>query len=393
MAVFALYEVAMPNSDNELRICQLLRQNKTILDDFYEKVRKHNLLVDKSRIIPLAMGLIFTIFLSIFAFVRYETGYDYDAYRLIYDQSISLGFNELQVEPIYHGINYILRFAGIPFLGFLIVYTALSIIPKIVLIYSTSTYLMLSMLVYYVNCFIMYDFGVLRQAVAISLCAFACSYALNRRPWMFVLLIVVAMGFHVTAIVFLPFYFLARLRLNYRMIIIFVVVGGLGNVFVSSLLDNVYFNGLSVAFVFEKLTYYTNEAENTVKTGLSIGFYSKCALTLFYISSFLKNKEKTTRIGEIACIAYLISLVGFYILQDYVVIASRLLIYYKFSEIILLPDMIRLQKTKISKILLCLLVIAIQFYQLDRDLNQDYSDVLFPYKIDPDFLMLNWFFI
>lgn len=393
IGVFALSEVNLTSRNFERNTNYLLRHNKSLLNGFFSDVKKNKLMVDKTRIISLIAGSLVSVFLCVFAFSRHETGYDYSAYSLIYDQSIHMGFNQLQIEPLYYIANYILKIAGIPFLGFLIAYTTLSIIPKITLIYSTSTYLMVSILVYYVNCYIMYDFGVLRQAASISLCAYACIFALNRKPWKFALLVVVAMGFHVTAIVFIPFYFLASLRLSYRLIILFALAGIVGNLLISVLFTNVYFSGLSLAFIFDKLSLYTQAAKNSDKTGLSIGFYSKLALIMFYIASFLKNKEKTTHFGEIACISYLASLSGFFILKDYAVIASRLFVYYKLSEIVLLPDLIRLQKAKTSKILMTLFIIAIQFYQLYRDLNQDYSEVLFPYKINPDLSLLNWFLI
>ena len=56
--------------------------------------------------------------------------------------------------------------------------------------------------------------NVVSQYIAIAICLFACVYAVKRKPAAFFALILLAAGFHVSALIFIPVYWLPRLKIK-----------------------------------------------------------------------------------------------------------------------------------------------------------------------------------
>ena len=56
--------------------------------------------------------------------------------------------------------------------------------------------------------------NIVSQYMAIAVCLFACTYAEKRKPFLFFLLVAMAATFHISALVFIPVYFLPKLRIK-----------------------------------------------------------------------------------------------------------------------------------------------------------------------------------
>ena len=85
LAVFALVEVVIANNAHECKVHDLLKERKTLLSEIYQDIKGNKILVGKTRTITLTASIILILFLSVMSFVRFETGYDYTAYAMIYD--------------------------------------------------------------------------------------------------------------------------------------------------------------------------------------------------------------------------------------------------------------------------------------------------------------------
>ena len=70
--------------------------------------------------------------------------------------------------------------------------------------------------------------NIVAQFMAISVCLYACTFAQQRKPLPFFLLIVLAACFHISALVFIPVYFLPKLNIKpyWCMIVIAVFLAG-----------------------------------------------------------------------------------------------------------------------------------------------------------------------
>ncbi|MDY3304982.1 MAG: EpsG family protein [Clostridia bacterium] len=62
-----------------------------------------------------------------------------------------------------------------------------------------------------------------RQAIAMSICLFAVEYVKKRKLFRFLILVGLACTFHTTAVMFIPFYFVANFKLSFKTIAIYTV--------------------------------------------------------------------------------------------------------------------------------------------------------------------------
>lgn len=69
-------------------------------------------------------------------------------------------------------------------------------------------------------------FNIVRQSLAMFICWMSIKFILERRLFMFLLFITIAFSFHKTALIFFPLYFIGRIKLNSKLIVL-GIMGGL----------------------------------------------------------------------------------------------------------------------------------------------------------------------
>ena len=324
--------------------------------------------------------------LVLFAGLRYNTGYDYFAYDNMFANSASNSWIELNVEPLYYLFNYFLNILGFSFSGFLLTFALFSVWPKSRLFNNFSPYLFLSLYIFFTGSYIGFDFGVIRQGAAISICLFAWEAANKNDLRKFTLFIILAMGFHQTAIIFFPYYFIRNFNLKY-ITVFYSVSGSLFGAWILTKISIVQ----SLALIApgnpasERIAAYTDSSTALSTFNLTPGAILKIIFILFFIYCSRKKEESNLYSAKTACNAYFISVIGFLLLNQFALIASRLFSYFKFFEVIFLPELVRIQETKTRKLMVGLLIIFAFYYQMERDLGMDYSFVLHPYQVVPAF--------
>lgn len=200
----------------------------------------------------------------------------------------------------------------------------------------------------------------LRQALAMSICLFAFEYCKTRKPIRFVLLVLLAMLFHKTAIVFVIVYLMYYLKMNMVNYIAATAAGLVVLVFSSyiSQIGNLLFE---------------REYETAVEGGgfvaVLIYIIILCAACIF-ASQKKKNKNFV--------MFFYMTFVGFvtYLLRyTSVNAAERISYYFQFGQIILLPSVINnFDKSArlIIKIVVIILSIFLFIYRLSSSNLLDY---------------------
>lgn len=106
--------------------------------------------------------------------------------------------------------------------GFLILIAALTYVPVCWFILQYSENPLIGILVYFAFGHFTYSLGIFRQMIAISITLVGVKYILERKLVKYVLIIALAMTFHTTAIIMLPLYWCYRLKLENKLLLIFV---------------------------------------------------------------------------------------------------------------------------------------------------------------------------
>ncbi len=152
---------------------------------------------------------------------RYGIGTDYFAYELIYEdlKKVSLfeyiekhndNIGSYYVEPGYFILNRYLCFnyrsllftVSITMMGFLY-YGIISVNRK-----STLSF---ALFIYFCTQFI-YSMNGVRFSIAVTIILFGFQFILKRKMWYWILCVILAMGFHKTAVICAPLYFLKDIQ-------------------------------------------------------------------------------------------------------------------------------------------------------------------------------------
>lgn len=139
-----------------------------------------------------------------FPTIEYSQIYD----RMLFRQSA------LDIEWMYVLLNrFVFAFGG-PFQSFTLVSAIITIGIKMRVYYQNSVYPIFTALLFFIPGFFIADSGHMRQALGMTMCMLSYQFIKERKLWWFLLCLYVAYGFHKSAIIFLPAYWLVMVPMN-----------------------------------------------------------------------------------------------------------------------------------------------------------------------------------
>ncbi|QAA21578.1 EpsG family protein [Sporolactobacillus terrae] len=162
--------------------------------------------------------------------VRYLVGTDYaGTYQYIYNYVYTDGYHfNLTGETLYALLNRIAIFySGSDYVGVFALSSLLICGLTFIGLRNQSLNFSYSVLLWIISGFYFWSFNVVRQAIIMAIFVFAFQYIQKREAWKYFTCIIIAAGFHTMALLYLPVYFMYRLRINFKvmLIILFVFAG------------------------------------------------------------------------------------------------------------------------------------------------------------------------
>ena len=285
----------------------------------------------------------FFILLFLFAGLRYEIGYDYYSYRDIYN-AVHLGnLTKLDLEIGYTVFNLIIKTLGLGFQVVLILIAAFSLFFKYEAIKKYSVYPFISLIIYFSSNFIIQDFGQIRQGLAVAMTLYSISAIKDRKLVKFLAMMTIAVSFHYSAILFLPFYWIGNIKLSYKkmgiilaasvVLYIAIVLGGI---------EFVFTHVIRSEYILYKFKAYSGEP---------MGFFAFTFIfRVFIFAAFVKLEEKirpACRYYDILRNGYFIAIVLYIVFNTNEGLATRGALYYKMFELFLIPYIIYGVKDKL----------------------------------------------
>lgn len=156
-----------------------------------------------------SLAILIAIIISAF---RYDVGQDYLSYR---NSIINLDSNFYNSEFINRGLFYVAHLFGLPQIYFIITTCIIFLIINTTIkrysnYYTLSFLIFLSFPLFFAN-----SLTIIRQFVAMSIVFYSVKYVIEKRSFFkFSILILFAIGFHTSAIVALPIFFLNKLKIK-----------------------------------------------------------------------------------------------------------------------------------------------------------------------------------
>lgn len=157
---------------------------------------------------------------------RGNVGADYPVYRSFYSLYFPMiDYSELvdkmffrksllDVEWMYVMLNKFVFFFGGPFQSFTFVSACISIGIKLWVYQKNSAYPVFSVLLLFIPGFFIADSGHMRQALGMTMCILSYQFIKQRKLIWYLVCIYIAYGFHKSAVIFLPAYWLVLIPLN-----------------------------------------------------------------------------------------------------------------------------------------------------------------------------------
>jgi len=186
--------------------------------------------------------------------------------------------------------------------------------------------------IFLILCTIFYDpLFVLRQHLAIPICLMSIPYIIERKPIKFILLTLLAISFHNSALIWIPAYFIYPIKINLRFVFILIFLTGLFFFSMEIILKN-------LIMLTRKIMEYTN-LENQGAIGALKGSAVVLSTLLLSLYSF-KKVDRITGYNklffQLSMIAFILNFIPFF--GTSFTLFSRLHLYYSVSGIFLIPN-------------------------------------------------------
>lgn len=318
----------------------------------------------------------FLIFLSLFAGLRKDTGFDYYSYERIFFSSEYRNLFGGSVEPGYILLNrLILKLFG----SYHVLLTILAFISTLLImrfIYRYSPYKILSLYFYVAVYFVGGITGQMRQAFAMSILTLAFRYVEERRFWPFISIVFLASLFHVSSLVFLIFYFIYPVRITKKRIISFILISiVLGSIDLMRFLIPIIELLPKYSLITSFLGYI--DSRHVKSLMFSAGFFERL-LAIFLVLIYFDNLINKYRNSKLLIWSYILGSSIYFFFIEYQIFARRLSSYFKIVDIILLTMIIGTVKNKYLKLVVFVIFSMLYLANLFATVNNP-SGNYFPY--------------
>lgn len=219
-----------------------------------------------------------------------------------------------------------------------------------------------------------------RQLIALAICLYALRYVIEKKPIHFFLLIFVAINFHITAILFVVYYFINR---NINSIALIIILAGsfVFGKYQLPLLAFSYFGNLLGGMTAIKTSIYLNGAKDVLMayelpiTGL---LKRLIFLSIFYFNRKSLNEELP--FYNVMLNGYIIG-VAFYFLfaSSLLTMISRGSVFFNVMEPLLITSQLYLFKLKTNRILIVSFLLFFSIFSFFQAIDT-YPELFIPYK-------------
>lgn len=241
------------------------------------------------------------------------------------------------------------RFANFQF--FLLPIALITIIPVMFLIYKYSSNHLFSIFLFIAFGYYAFFMNGIRQSIAMGLCCIAYVFAREKKLIPYLIIITIAVLFHLSAVIFIPVYWLSRLKITKYTPVIYV-----GLLITSFGLKNIIFKLLNMFSRFQ----YTGSSDAGGER-----MYMFMMFTIFILWFFRKQLLKEDVNGDNTTLLYMTAIAGLlWPIASANSAVFRLYYYYHMFFIISIPELVYKIKNKSTKLAISFVFVLVGVYFL-----------------------------
>lgn len=273
-------------------------------------------------------------------------GTDYAMYEYMYFNQYAQNIEKVEIGyKILMQLSYQL-FGENAYLFFTLC-SALTILPIYIIIKKYSNKPGESLFYFVALGFYVLSFNMVRQSIALAICFFALKYMFNRKIIKYVITILIASLFHMTALIMIPMYWIANLQFNKKKLLILLIVLSF-----SGILFNPIFNYFtSIIPQYSMYSSYGN-------AHAGIGTYIVDSIYIILIILIILNKNRMINENK----KYIINLITFsmffIMLSIQNILFARLIYYWLIPIVLILPEIITTVKKQYRNTMQLFIVIC-----------------------------------
>ncbi len=326
-------------------------------------------LEDNFKLLRYQLTFVVIVFLFFIAGFRYETGVDWLQYTN--DFKTIPTFSRLQLKDIFSGLNPLFFLLSILVKslggGIQSLFVIMQLIASVFLWKSVKKYTeyrLIALLLYFSLLYFHLDMNLMKQAVSTTIFFYSLRFIISRDFIKYVLFLILATGFHWSAILFLPLYFLIHRKYSTVLLSLLVVFFISFNLLHLQTGDLVY-KLSSLVFgeesrITKKALFYTTSSVFSVKRVLNIGFIAN-VLIAFATLFFRENLNRRIKNFDIFLNIMLLQLFFYLVMYEFIELSGRLRFYTLISYLVILPYYIKIVKTLKGKVIVLILIILYSF--------------------------------
>ena len=267
---------------------------------------------------------------------RFNSMMKYDTFSQYYDANLADKSFLVSESGFYWFVWLLSRLTEDP-QWLIFITSAFTTTAACLFIYRNSSDGFISLLIYVCLGLFTFNLNGMRQAMAMSVCLFAYEHAKKRNLIRFILLVLLAMQFHKTAICFFPIFILPMM--NYSKSNIFMYICGM--MLFLLLLDN-------IVLVYNDLSGETYDATDSSTGG---GLFVVIIYLFALVISIIQPDAMKNRQASIACFAVVAGLAAYIARFFSNQMMERISYYYFYFVILLIPTSLKTLDTKESKVI------------------------------------------
>ncbi|MEJ5055156.1 EpsG family protein [Sphingobacterium sp. MYb382] len=331
------------------------------------------------------LGLIYTLFcLSFFflSFIRWETGTDWKNYYNYFESIENLDFETDSYELGFHYLNKLVKFISDDYTVLLIFSGAILFFFQSIAIKRMSPYPLLSLLFLWSTQFANVLF--VRQWIAVVILFCSTVFIEKRKPFLFVIFVLIACSFHRTSFLFLLSWWIYNLDFSKKKMIIILILSILVSLLLTKVME--FIAGNLGGVVQAKLDGYLDEDYNSSqKEELNIvsvmlrGFSNKLLIliTSFYFYKRIVNDFPVFK-GYLNI--YWFGAIVYFMTLPVSLVLVRMSYAFDFFQIILAAFIFAQFKSKHSRLIFLTIFLIYLILRLTQTLNGPYMEEYVPFK-------------
>jgi len=288
-----------------------------------------------------AIGIVFFIFFFGFR------GFIMSDWIVYHDLFYNCTFNDIKnfqlsssgyIEPGFTLLMLICKSIFNDYHFFVFISTIINTLLLLNFLRKHSTNILLGLMLFIVFDGLTIMVNLMRNAIAILLFLNAITYLQHRKPIQYFSLCFIAITFHISALIYIPIYFLFQLTIPRWLFCLIIIVFNLIFLLHIPLFAHILsYTGLDAEKI-DKVVAYTQKMTTTSK--LSIGFIER-TLTSILIICYFNRLHKIRKRAEIFINSYLMYAMFLLVFSDFPVIGHRMANLFAFSYWIIWGDLIR----------------------------------------------------